>query len=78
MGKAVYEELIPENPDRISVTKQFGIPISPTKSLRELKPGMSFLVDNKRSRNSIVAAAYRLDIAIRTMKEGAKYRIWAL
>lgn len=78
MGNVVYEELVPENPNRISVTKQFGIPISPTKALRELKPGMSFLVDNKRSRNSVVAAAYRLDILIRTMKEGSKYRIWAL
>lgn len=75
MANAVYEQLVPEPPERIFVTKQFGIAISPTKSLRELKPGMSFVVDDKRSKNSVVAAAYRMDISIRAMKEGNKYRI---
>jgi hypothetical protein len=56
----------------------FGQIISPTESLRALKPGQSFLVDTKQARGSVVSAAYRLDMKISTAKEGERFRIWRL
>jgi hypothetical protein len=52
--------------------------ISPTASLRNLKPGQSFVVDDKRARNSVLCAAYRLDIPVRSAKEEGRFRIWRL
>lgn len=74
MTDAVFESHVP-SPIRSTVT-QFGLRISPTKALRKLEPGQSMIVDNKRARQIMVSAAYRLDISIQTAKEGEKYRIW--
>lgn len=75
MPKGVAETDIPEPIERSNVT-QFGVRINPTETLRSLKAGQSFLVDTKRSRAIVVSTAYRLDISIRTAKEGDKFRIW--
>lgn len=60
---------------RASITS-FGQPISPTATLRKMKVGDSFLVDDKKGRNSVSCAAYRLDIKITTEQEGKRYRIY--
>lgn len=56
--------------------KSFGDTISPTETLRGMKPGESFVVDDKAGRSVVVSAAYRLDIKIKTAKEGEKFRVW--
>lgn len=76
MPKAAAENDVPAR-CAASITS-FGQPVSPTESLRALKPGQSFLVDDKRARMSVTSAAYRLDIKIQTAKEGKKFRIWRL
>lgn len=76
MPKAPIESNI-EPRCRAEITS-FGVVISPTESLRALKPKQSFVVDDKRGRNSVVSAAYRLDMKIQTAKEGDKFRIWRL
>ena len=76
MPKAAAENNV-DPPCHASITS-FGQVISPTESLRALAAGQSFLVDDKRGRNSVVSAAYRLDIKVRTAKEGARFRIWRL
>lgn len=74
MTEPVYEN-IGKTPLR-TVVKQFGVAISPTEALRGLKEGHSFLVDTDQGRRSVVSAAYRLGIAIRTSKEdNGQYRI---
>jgi hypothetical protein len=54
----------------------FGKVISPTETLRALDVGQSFLVDDKRGRACVANTAYRLDIKVRTAKEGERFRIW--
>lgn len=76
MPKAAAESNI-EPRCRSGITS-FGALISPTESLRALKPKQSFVVDDKRGRNSVVSAAYRLDMKIQTAKEGTRFRIWRL
>ena len=75
MPRAATESNVPEPAERSSVT-QFGVRINPTESLRALQIGQSFLVDTKRCRATVVSTAYRLDISIRTAKDGDKFRIW--
>lgn len=60
---------------RATITS-FGIPISPTNTLLKMKVGDSFLVDDKRGRNSVACAAYRLDMKITTEREGNRFRIY--
>lgn len=76
MPKAAAESHIPTR-CHARITS-FGEVISPTESLMALKPGQSFLVDDKRARSSVVSAAYRLDMKIQTAKEGTRFRIWRL
>ena len=76
MQKAVTTPTVPL-PVHSTVTS-FGDPISPTETLRAMKAGESFLVDDKRGRSIVVSAAYRLDINITTAKEGTRFRIWRL
>lgn len=76
MPKAAAESNVP--PRTVASITSFGVAISPTESLRALKVGQSFLVDDKRSRSSVVSAAYRLDMKIQTAKDGDKFRIWRL
>jgi hypothetical protein len=75
MPKAAAENSIPFRPTKATITS-FGEVVSPTETLRSLQPGQSFLVDDKRARMSVASAAYRLDIEIRTAKEGGRFRIW--
>lgn len=75
MPKAAAENNVPTPPTRATITS-FGEVISPTESLLALKAGQSFLVDNKRGRMSVASAAYRLNMEIRTAKEGERFRIW--
>lgn len=64
-------------PRRLRATiTSFGSMVSPTATLRKMKIGDSFLVDDKRGRNSVACAAYRLDIKITTEREGNKFRIY--
>lgn len=56
----------------------FGEVISPTETLRALKPGQSFLVDDRRSRACVANTAWRLDIKVKTAMEGERFRIWRL
>lgn len=74
MPKAAAENNVPIR-CHASITS-FGQPISPTESLLALKPGQSFLVDDRRARMSVTSAAYRLNMEIRTAKEGERFRIW--
>lgn len=76
LPKAAAENDIPEKL-HASITS-FGQVISPTETLRSLKPGQSFVVDNKRGRTCVANTAYRLDIKVRTAKEGTRFRIWRL
>lgn len=76
MPKAAAESNI--DPKCRAAITSFGAVISPTESLRGLKVGQSFVVDDKRGRNSVVSAAYRLDMKIQTAKEGKHFRIWRL
>lgn len=74
MTEPVYDN-IGKTPLR-TVVRQFGVPISPTEALRGLRDGQSFVVDTDQGRRSVVSAAYRLGIAIRTCKEDdGRYRI---
>jgi len=57
---------------------QFGIPISPTETLRKLQPGQSTIVDTKAARKVMASIAHQLDIPIRTAREGKRYRIWRI
>jgi len=56
----------------------YGEIISPTESLLALKPGQSFVVDDKKGRGSVLSAAYRLDMKVKTAKEGTRFRVWRL
>lgn len=75
MQKAVTTSSVPTPETRSTVTS-FGDRVSPTTTLRSMKPGDSFVVDTKQGRSIVVSAAYRLDIAVRTAKEGERFRIW--
>lgn len=75
MRTAALDNNIPDKEERSTVT-QFGIRINPTETLRSMKPGQSFVVDTKRARATVISTAYRLDISIRTAKDGDKFRIW--
>jgi len=75
--KAVTTNTVP-TPDTHSTVTSFGTAISPTETLRTMKAGESFVVDTRRGRSIVTSAAYRLEINIRTAKEGARFRIWRL
>lgn len=77
MQKAVTTNKVPTPETRSTVTS-FGDPISPTETLRAMKPGESFVVDTRRGRSIVTSAAYRLEINIRTAKEKTRFRIWRL
>jgi len=73
--KAVTTSNIP-TPDTRSTVTSCGTAISPTETLRAMKPGDSFVVDTRRGRSIVTSAAYRLEINIRTAKEGTRFRVW--
>lgn len=75
MNEAALESNLKPRKLRATITS-FGQPISPTATLRKMKVGDSFLVDDKKGRNSVCCAAYRLDIKITTEREGARYRVF--
>lgn len=75
MQKAVTTNSVPIPVTRSTVTS-FGETISPTDTLRAMKPGDSFVVDTRRGRSIVTSAAYRLEINIRTEKEGERFRVW--
>lgn len=72
-----YEQL-QDTGRRPSAVTSFGIPLSASKILRELKVGDSFVVDTRRGRASIIASAWRLEIPITVRKEGEKFRVTRL
>ena len=75
MQKAVTTSTVPTPETRSTVTS-FGDAISPTATLMGMKKGESFVVDTRRARSIVTSAAYRLEINIRTAKEGKRFRIW--
>ncbi len=76
MTDPVFDNITPSSV-RSRVT-QHGVRISPTEALRKLAPGKSFTVDTDQHRRSVICAAYRLGIAVRTAKDenGNGFRIW--
>lgn len=74
MSEPIYDNI--GESQRVTVVTQFGVPISPTEALRGLRDGHSFVVDTDQGRRSVVSAAYRLGISIKTAKEeSGRYRI---
>jgi len=76
MSDAIVQKGIPPPPERAARVTQYGIPISPTRTLKKMKAGESILVDTKVARNIMAASAHQCGIKFRTAKEGERYRIW--
>lgn len=72
---AVLESGIPI--PSISQTRSFGQFISPSKTMRKMKAGDSFVVDSEADRNRILVVANEIGIEVtsRPIEEG-RYRIW--
>lgn len=77
MHEAALESNLTPRRLRATITS-FGNIISPTATLRKMKVGDSFLVDDKKGRNAVSCAAYRLDLKITTEREGTRYRIFRM
>jgi hypothetical protein len=79
MPKAVIEDQIPP-PPRCNV-KSYGVTIDLVATIRDMKTGQSFVVDNEDGRQRALKMGVQLDIPLisRVIKDGEKkgcFRIW--